>query len=178
MSLCHFIKESLVGHQFLEGALLGYPTLVEYDDTVAMADGGEAVGDDHTRALQGVEVVADRLLCDIVECTRGLVEEDDVGLRDQGSRNEQALLLSATKSATTLAHHGVKSHRHATHIVLKTGQAQSLPCFIMGSPGGRDGDIMEQVAREQTATLQTAAYPAAQRGLVDLRQVVVHIRLA
>ena len=78
MSLCHFVEKSLVLHQFLKRTFLDYAPLVENDDAVAVADGRESVGDDHTRTHQLVEVVADGLLRDVVECRRRLVEVERV----------------------------------------------------------------------------------------------------
>ena len=43
----------------------------------------------------------------------------------------------------------------------------------MGGPGGGDGDVVEDVAREETAVLQARPYPLAELFLINLLQVVV-----
>ena len=131
------------------------------------------MGYHHAGTIQLVEVVADGLLRDIVECRCRLVEEDDVRLRDEGTSDEDALLLSATEATATFCDDGVKPHRHLSDIFFKTSHAQGLPRIVMGGPRSGDGDVVEQVARKQAAALQTTADLPAQRSLIHLRQVIV-----
>ena len=123
-----------------------------------MADGRETVGNDHSCTHQVVEIVANGLLRDVVESRCCLIEEDDVGLRDERPRNEDTLLLSATESSSAFRHHSMESHRHVAHILFQTGHPQGIPRIVVRSPRSCNGDIMKQVTCKKASALEAAAY--------------------
>ena len=94
------------------------------------------------------------------------------GLGDECTGDKQTLFLSAGEASAALADHGMQLHGHTAHVLLNRCQPQSLPGIVLGGPGGSDSNIVQQVAREQAAALQTGANLPAKTGFVNLREVV------
>src|SRR5207249_6286339 len=78
---------------------------LEDDDLIGALDRREPVGDDERRATppQIAKPVANHRLALAVERRRGFVENQDAGIREDGSRDRDALPLSAGKLHATLA---------------------------------------------------------------------------
>ena len=97
--------------------------LVEDDDAVAVADGAQPMGDDQSGAGQLLQVVGHLFLRNIVQCRSRLVEEQNTGLGNERTGDEQTLLLATAETASAFAHHGVKLHGHAPDVLVDAGQA-------------------------------------------------------
>lgn len=83
--------------EVIVGPGFGDLAFVDDDDEIGVADGGEAVGDDDGGAAlgRGVEGVLDDALGFRVEGARGLVEEEDARLADDGASDGDPLLLAS-----------------------------------------------------------------------------------
>jgi hypothetical protein len=85
------------------------PTLVQQHDAVRQADGGKAMGDDqrgpslHQHPQGGV----DPLLHLDVDGARGIVEDEDGRVDQEGAGDGDALALTARERVAALTHHGV-----------------------------------------------------------------------
>ena len=84
-------------------------TMLNGRNLVSMLNGRKTVGDDDcgTAACQLFERLLDRLLALVIQSTRRLVQDQDLGVLEKHARDGNTLLLSARKTAATLAHHGV-----------------------------------------------------------------------
>ncbi|TKW51306.1 hypothetical protein CTA1_2384 [Colletotrichum tanaceti] len=91
------VRPVLLRHEGLVRALLDDLALAQQDDVVGLADGAEAVGDDDGRAaLAGaVERRLHDLLAAHVDGRRRLVEDEDLGLLDDGPGDGEPLPLAA-----------------------------------------------------------------------------------
>ena len=97
--------------QGLVGAVGGDPAAVDQHHPVGEGDGGRPVGDDERRAAahdlgQGV---ADLVLLGGVDRGRGVVEDQDPGVGEDGPGDGDALALSARQRVAPLADLGVRS---------------------------------------------------------------------
>src|ERR1700730_6208157 len=90
------------------GATLDDLTLLDDEDLVGAADGGEAVGDhEGGPALHEVaQAVLDHGLGLGVEGAGGLVEDEDAGVGQDGPGDGDALALAAGELDTALAYDG------------------------------------------------------------------------
>jgi len=81
------------------GSLLDHHALLHHYDFVSIDDCAQPVGDHDNGLLLILEKLVKSLLdLELTLCvqgTRGLVEEQDAGLADQGTSNRNPLLLAA-----------------------------------------------------------------------------------
>lgn len=79
--------------------MLNYISLVNYEEPLAISDGTKSVSNnDRSSPLHGsVEGLLHDFLTLLIEGTRGLVEDQDLGVLDQGSGDGDALLLATGK---------------------------------------------------------------------------------
>ena len=89
-------------------SLLDDPTLGEDEDTVGVADGGEAVGDDEGGATlhEALEGFVDEALGLAVEGGGGFVEEEDFRICEDGAGNGDALALAARELGAARTYEG------------------------------------------------------------------------
>ena len=89
-------------------ALLRHLAICDEADPVSVADRGEAMRNDNSRAplrrQQLVECGLHHLLTLVVQRARRLVQQQHSGLGDDGAGDGDALLLPARELATSLAH--------------------------------------------------------------------------
>ena len=99
--------------------------VVDHHEPVAAVEGGEPVGDDDDRHLvaQPVECLADQVLGAHVERTGRLVEDQHVGVFDERSGDDQALLLAAAQVAAAFADLTVVAVGERDDIVVQVGQS-------------------------------------------------------
>jgi hypothetical protein len=90
-------------------AALDHLAVLQHDDAVGIADGGEAVGDDEAgAALQQLgQRLLDLPLGVAVDIGRGLVEHQDLGVGDQRAGEAQQLALAQRQVAAALLELGV-----------------------------------------------------------------------
>lgn len=102
---------AVLAHQLRVRALLDDAALVEDVDDVGALDSAEAVGDGNGGAALGrlVQGGLDDVLGLGVEGRRGLVQEQDLGVADQGAGDGDALLLAAREQRALAAHDRVEA---------------------------------------------------------------------
>ena len=95
-------EESVCFFQLLEGSFFCDFAGFENEDFGAFFDGRETVGNDnHSSAhLNIVQCLLNLILGVLIECGGRLIEEEDLGLSDDGSGNRDPLLLAARELAT------------------------------------------------------------------------------
>jgi hypothetical protein len=95
----------------LLGAALMDPALVDEQDLVRLADGGQPVRDHPGSAARqrGLERALDRHLGFGVQVRGGLVEHDDLGRLEQQPGQRHALLLPAGEPVAAVAGRGVQA---------------------------------------------------------------------
>src|SRR5690625_311612 len=155
-----------LGYQLLVTPLLAYPMLVDDDDPVRIADGGEAVGD-HERGTPPGQFGQRQLdlpfglriegRCRLVKDENGRVLQEDTG-------NRQALLLAAREPHTSFTDDGIESQRQALQQVVKlrlAGRIQDLGLRCIQSPVG---DVLPDGPGEEEDVLLDDADLTPQRG--------------
>ena len=97
--------------ELVVGASLHDPALVQHDDLVGVAHGGEAVGDHQHGALahQPVDRLLHQPLGFGVERAGGLVEDEDRRVAQQRAGDGDPLPLTAGEPGAPLAEHGVEA---------------------------------------------------------------------
>src|SRR5690242_18782225 len=92
-------------------ALLAQASLMEYENSVGMLDGAEAMGNDDGRASrqQPVQSFADHQLGAGVHAGSGFVENQETRIMRQRPSETHQLPLPYGKSRAALAHHGVQA---------------------------------------------------------------------
>ena len=96
---------SVFGNEALVGALLDDTALGHDDNVVGFTNGSELVGDNNGGSALGgtVESFLDDAFGVRIQRAGSLVEEEDLGLGDDGSGNGHTLLLPTGQEASTLA---------------------------------------------------------------------------
>ena len=81
-------------------------TVIQYDDLVRMADSGSSLGYDKGRGLifQSPDCCTEFCIRCVVQCGGTVIQDQDLRLSDQGSRNGQTLSLSTGEILTVLCH--------------------------------------------------------------------------
>ena len=116
------------------GAALDDAALVDDQDLVGLADGGQAVGDDQAGAAfeRGVEGALDGVLRLGVEVGRGLVEHDDRRRLEEQAGDGEPLALAAGEAVAAVADDGVEA----------LGQGADQPGDLGRLERGPDGPVV------------------------------------
>ena len=85
-------------------------------------------------------------LTDIVKGTCGLVKQQYGGIGYQSPRYQYALLLSATESRISFAHHCMHLHRHLSYVISNASHLCRSPRIFHRAVWSRDGYITENIA--------------------------------
>ena len=103
----------LARHQLVVGPHLGDAAAVDHHDAVGVLHGGQAMGDDEDRAPlhQLGQRLLDQELALRVEIGRGLVQDEDGRILQEGAGDGQALPLAAGEPDAALADLGPHSRR-------------------------------------------------------------------
>ena len=90
-------------------AVLGYASLIEYEDLVRVLDGAQSMGDHDTRPAFGDTFcgLLDQLLAHTVHTAGGLVKNKDTRVVHTGTDEGDELPLPHTKNAPSFAHLGI-----------------------------------------------------------------------
>ena len=96
--------EAALVEEGLVRALLDDLAVVDDDDVVRVADGAQAVGDDKGGAAfhQAQEALLNARLGARVDAAGGLVEDEDVGIGEDGAGDGQQLALALAEVAGAL----------------------------------------------------------------------------
>ena len=99
LSVDQLLVNSILGQQIVVGALLHDLAILHHDDGVGVLDRGESVGDADHCLLSLADKLVDGLLDEVlafgVEGGGGLVEEEELGLSDEGTGDGDSLFLAA-----------------------------------------------------------------------------------
>ena len=126
-------------------------------DPVAVADGGETVGDDNAGTFHGVQGVRYLFLCDVVQGGCRLIKDQDPGFGRNGSGDHEALPLSAGDAAAALLEHGVHAHGHIPDIIGDACDLRGIPGILEFELGVGDHDIFIDTAGKEFSVLHDTA---------------------
>lgn len=146
-------EKAILADEVLVGAGLDEATLVENMDLVGVADGGEPVGDDEARHLEGLETLGDGGLGAIIEGGSRFIHEEDFGLAGDGGGDEEPLALAAGEGGGVLINDCMEAHWHGTDILIQGGEAGGFHGLIEGHARGT-GDIFVEGTRHDAAMLE------------------------
>lgn len=95
-----------LGHQLLVRTLLDDLALAEQDDVVGLLDGSKAMGDDDGCASLACAIKSGLydLFATDIDGGSGLVEDEDLGLLDDGTGDGKTLALTATELDTSITY--------------------------------------------------------------------------
>src|SRR5690348_6687020 len=133
-----------VAHEVLVGADVGDNPILQYHDTVGVAHGGEAVGDDDNGAAAH-QVLQSRLHQSLglaVQGGSGFVEDEDGGILEQGASNGNALALPAGQANAALADHGFVAFGQSFDEVVGQGCLGGFHYTLLGNSGLAVGDVV------------------------------------
>ena len=113
-----------LGDQLIVRALLGQLAVLDDEDDVGVADRVEVMGDDDRRPALHQFSRAPMTACSDsgVQPGRGLVENQDRRVADDGAGDGDALALAAGQRDATLAHHRVVAVGHRVDELVRVGQ--------------------------------------------------------
>mmetsp|Transcript_12324 Transcript_12324/g.29864 ORF Transcript_12324/g.29864 Transcript_12324/m.29864 type:complete len:425 (-) Transcript_12324:1788-3062(-) len=136
------------------------------------------MGDDHRRSTgvtvtqQPVERGLDQLLALVVQRRRGLVQQQDARLSDDGASDGDALLLSAANQPAADPNLRVIPPLHLTHKLVSVGHLGRLDYLLArGRPPLASGDVIMHAAAEQSRLLLDDANLAPEPHHVQVSQV-------
>ncbi|GJC95043.1 hypothetical protein ColKHC_03869 [Colletotrichum higginsianum] len=132
-------------HQLGVRALLDDASLVEDVDDVGLLNGAEAMGDGNGGAALGglVEGGLDDVLRLGIEGRRGLVQQQDLGVADEGAGDGDALLLAAGEQGALASDDGVEALGHRHDEVVDVGLAAGeLDGLVRDLAVGAEDDVL------------------------------------
>ena len=135
------------------------------DDAIGILHGANALGDDE---LGRVGQIARQALADLgvglgVDGARGVVQDQDLGATQQGTRDAKALLLAAGNVGSALLNPGVVALGKAVDKLVGAGQMCGLADFLVGGVRVAPAQILGDGAAKQHVFLQHHGYLVAQR---------------
>lgn len=108
-------------------------TLFENDDLVSILDSRESVGNDYASLLSGlhelIKSLLDLMLTLSVKRAGGFVQQDHLGLANQGSSDSDTLFLASRESDTSLTNETIKALREEFHVLNEIEAVGHAACF-------------------------------------------------
>src|SRR5208337_523665 len=152
------------GEEALVAALLEDPALLEDDDPVRRLDRGKAVGDNDRRpaAHDRLEAFLDLRLGEGIDARRGLVEDEDAGIAQEDSRQDDELALPHRQRGAAMPGLGGEPGREVVHPIASAQGTGRLLDALVGGAGRSVSDIVGDRARKEEGILGNEAYGAAQ----------------
>ena len=143
------------GEQFVVGAALDDLAVVQDEDLVGVADGGEPVrdGDRGASCRHGVDGFLDGLLGLRVEGARGLVEDEDGRVAQDGAGDREALLLAAGEPVAALADHGVVAVGQRQEVVVDLRCLRGRDELVVGGAGLGEPQVVGDGGVEEAGLL-------------------------
>nr|GEU28155.1 hypothetical protein [Tanacetum cinerariifolium] len=132
-------------------AALHDAAMVEHQDLLGVGHRGQAVRDHQRRAAfrDFLQLRLDRLLRFRVERRRGLVEDQDRRILEQGAGNRHALLFAARQFQSPLADHGVVTVGQALDEIVDRRRACDRHDVVMRGARFAVGDVVRDGVVEQ-----------------------------
>ena len=158
------------GEQFVVGAALDDAALLQDDDAVAVAHGGEAVGDDKRRAAlhQRVHASLHEGLSAGVDAAGCLVKDQDWRVGNRGTGDGQQLAFTLAEVAAVGIEYGVVAIAQTAYEAVGIDQLGGLDTLLVGGIKPAVAYVIKDRAREQMGLLQHHAQSVAQVTLADL----------
>ena len=147
---------------------------VEQDDPVGQADGGEPVGDDQRGAPlhQDAQGAVDALLDLDVDGARGVVEDQDGRVDEQGPGDGDALALAARQRVPPFADHGVVPLGQVADEPGGAGGLGGRLDLVHGRVGPPVGDVVPDRHGEEERLVEDDADVRPQAGERQVAHVV------
>ena len=147
--------------------------VIHHKDQVAVADGGQTVGyDQHGPVGQLlVDHVEDQILGGKVQIARGLVQDVQAGILQEGTRQCNALLLTAGQAVAGFLQVGVVLQRQMADELMGIGLLGGLLHFLHGGIHAGNADVVVDRLAEQLNVLRHIGNGAAHRIMGVLGQI-------
>src|SRR6266851_5180331 len=129
--------------QFVVGAALGDGAFDQDNDLVGIADGGGAVGNQNGGAAlhDAAQAAEDAFFGLGVHGGKGIVEDQDARIADDGAGNGGALLLSPGESDAALADHGFVGLAEVLDVAVQAGYIGGFADALLVVFGQAEGDV-------------------------------------
>ena len=182
--LCHaashllHVVEALVvaieGEERIVRAALHDAPFVEHQNFVGMADGRKAVGDGDggTGGHEAFERFLHQTFALGVERRGGLVENEDVGIFQNGTRNGHPLPLSARKSTAPIAHGGVVALFGGDDEIVGIGDFCRFDHLLHRGIFDPESDVVEKRVVEEDSLLIDVANEGAEVAQAERAHIV------
>lgn len=108
---------------------IGYHSLSNQYYTLALGDRFRPMSNNYTSQTHMRKRFCNRAFVPKVQVARSFVERKNSGLLVKRTRQQKALLLSATQACPKVSYHGVITHWHLMDIPVQLGQ----PCTLLDS---------------------------------------------
>ena len=151
------------------GAALHDAPVLQHDDGVGVAHGGQPVGDHEHRAPfhQAVHALFDQGFGAGVDAGRGFVQDQHRRVRHRRAGDGQKLPLALAQVRAVGRNHRFIPLGQAAYEGVRIGDAGRLLNFLLGGVQLAEADIIRHGAGEQVGILQHDAQGTAQRVLAD-----------
>ena len=138
---------------------------IQYQDLVSVQYSGNALGDDKAGSSlhEPFEGLLDAILSAIVHAGRGIVKNEDPGIKQERSGNGDALLLSAGKRHPSLSHVGVEPVGKGGDEIMGFTRYGGLDDLGHGGIRTAEGDVLANGPLKQGCFLEHNADLGAQR---------------
>ena len=161
-------------HQLLVRAVVGHPAAVQEHHPVREMEGGDPVGDDQRRTSgeHATQSAEDGLLGTRVDRARGVVEKQDAGFHQHGSRQRDPLPLATGEAEPALADLRVVAVGELADEVVGAGDAGRRLHLLAARAGTAVGDVGGDRVGEEEALPERSADLAPQGVQRDAADVV------
>src|SRR5699024_1713503 len=163
-------------HQLLVGADGGDAAALHHDDAVGILHAGHALGNDDFGGLgdELPEALADQRVGAGIDGRSGVVQNQDLGLLQQGAGDAQTLFLAARDVGAALLDPGVILLGELLDELVGLGQTAGFLHLGVGGVGVATAQVVLCGAREQHVLLQHHGHLVAQ----GLQVVLAHVHAA
>src|SRR5450631_4475530 len=164
------------GQQFVVGAEFDDASGVQHGDAVGIADGGDAVrNEDGGAAAHDVAQVIEDLVFGVgVDAGERVVEDQNLGIANQGAGNRRALLLSAGERDAAFSHHRIVAFGKTLDVDCNVGRVGRVVNLLVGGGVDSQGDVLADAVAEQESFLGHESNVLAQRcdGIISNRTAI------
>lgn len=161
------------GDELVVSTLFDDAAVLDDEDAVGVADGGNAMGDEEGGAAvhDGGEVSEDLLFGDGVDAGEGVVEDENGGVAEDGAGDGGALLLATGESDAAFADFGGVAGGEGGDVVGETALAGGLGDGFGVGAGYAEGDVFGEGGAEEEGFLRDEADGGAELGEAESTDV-------
>lgn len=155
----------VAGQEVGEGALLGDAAIVEDENSVGAAYGGEPMGDDKrgTPRHQRLQALHDARFGQHIQGGGRLIEDEDGRITEQCPGNGDAELFAGREGGAAFANDGVEALRQALEEVVELGERGSPLDLLHGGFWPAIGDVVAHAGWEDQRRLEHHGHLLAQQ---------------